>query len=615
MENHPSGEPRAESAKLPVLSVAIIAHVDHGKTTLLDHMLRQSGSLDVRKEPVDRVMDSDPQERERGITILAKCTAVRWHDRAIQIVDTPGHQDFGGEVERILRMVDSVLLLVDAVEGPMPQTRYVLQKSLEHGYRPIVVINKMDRPEARPDYVANELFDLFSSLGASDEQMDFPMVYAAGRDGWASLDPEKPGTDLLPLFETIVDRVPPPAMDVDAPLQLQVSTLDYSDYLGRIAIGRIHAGTIERGMRAVCCRRDGSQDNFRVTKLMGFLGLKRVDCERAEAGEIVALAGVDSVTVGETLCAHGQPNPLPMIPIDEPTISMRFGINNSPFAGTDGRFVTSRQLRERLHKELEHNVGLRLETTERKDFWRLFGRGTLHLSVLFETMRREGYEMSIGQPQVVMRDGEEPYEQVVVTVPNAFAGAVIEKLSRRGGALRRHEVDVQGTASLELMIPSRGLIGYRGEFLTDTRGEGIIYSSFSHYDKSVGEIKRRENGVMIAQDACETITYGMHGLQDRGKLFLPAGVKVYGGQIVGLHSRSNDLVVNPGRKKQLTNVRSSGHDDALRLIPCVTHTLEQALELIADDELVELTPKAIRIRKRTLDHNVRKREEKVLKGI
>ena len=595
----------------PPRSIAIIAHVDHGKTTLLDHMLRQSGSLDLRKTgELDRVMDSNPQERERGITILAKCTAIEWKGHAIQIVDTPGHQDFGGEVERILRMVDSVLLLVDSVEGPMPQTRYVLRKSLEHGYRPIVIVNKMDRPEARPQEVVNEIFDLFSALGADDQQLDFPVVYAAGRDGWAALDDHTENADLTPLFETIVRHVTPKTCDASAPLQLQVATLDYSEYLGRIAIGRVTAGTIERGMRAVCCRRDGSQDFFRVTKLMGFLGLARIDAERAQAGEIVALAGVDQVTVGETICAAESPAPLPMIPIDEPTISMLFGINNSPFAGNEGKYVTSRQVRERLDRELEHNVGLRVEETERKDFWRLYGRGTLHLSVLFETMRREGYEMSVGQPQVVIKDGKEPYENVAVNVPQAFSGIVIEKLSARGASIIKHEVDETGIANLELDIPSRGLIGYRSEFLTDTRGEGVIYSTFNRFDKTIGAIRRRDNGVMIALNTCETVIYGLHGLQERGKLLLGAGSKVYGGQIIGIHSRGNDLVVNPGKKKQLTNVRASGHDDALRLIPHMTLTLEQSLELIADDEMVEITPTSVRLRKRILDHNERKRGER-----
>jgi GTP-binding protein len=593
-------------------SIAIIAHVDHGKTTLLDHLLRQSGTLQERGPAIERVMDSNPQERERGITILAKCTAIEWNEHRIQIVDTPGHQDFGGEVERVLRMVDSVLLLVDAVEGPMPQTRYVLRKALEHNFRPIVVINKMDRPESRPDWVIDQVFDLFDALDANDEQLDFPVVYASARDGWASPTTDQ-GTNMDPIFEAILQYVPLSAGDSDAPLQLQVSTLDYSEYLGRIAVGRICSGTIRRGMNAVCYRRDGTHDRFRVTKLMGFLGLERIDREEAVAGEIVALAGVDQVTVGETICDAENPQPLPLIPIDEPTISMLFGINDSPFAGQDGHYVTSRQLLERLHRELEHNVGLRLEETERSDFWRISGRGTLHLSVLIETMRREGYELSVGQPQVVMHGNEEPWEDVAVTVPDAFSGTVIDKLSRRSGTLTRHEVDPQGNATLEFDIPSRGLIGYRSEFLTDTRGEGILYQTFSRYAPRAGQIRRRENGALIVQDPCETVAYALHGLQERGRLLLGAGHKVYSGQVVGLHSRANDLIVNPGKKKQLTNMRASGTDDSLRLVPPVQLSLEETIELIADDELVEITPKSLRIRKRMLDHNERKKEQRIRK--
>jgi len=590
-------------------TIAIIAHVDHGKTTLLDQMLRQSGTLKERGPVIERVMDSDPQERERGITILSKCTAISWRNRTIQIVDTPGHQDFGGEVERVLRMVDSVLLLVDAVEGPMPQTRYVLRKALEQGYRPIVVINKMDRPGARPSEVLEQVFDLFAALGAAEAQLDFKAIYSSGREGWASLTDDARSGDLTPLFQMILDDVTPTSADPGAPLQLQVATLDYSEYLGRIAIGRVHAGTIRRGMQAVCCRRDGSHDSFRVTKLMGFLGLERVDREQARAGEVVALAGVEQVTVGETICDADQPAPMPMVPIDEPTITMLFGINNSPFAGQEGQFVTSRQLRERLERELEHNVGLRMEPTERKEFWRLHGRGTLHLSVLFERMRREGYEMSVGQPQVVVRDGEEPFEELMVSSPGAFSGVVIDKLSRRGGQLTRHEVDDNGIATLQFVIPSRGLIGYRSEFLTDTHGDGLMYHAFSHFAPLTGIHRRRENGAMVVLDSCTTVTYGLHGLQERGKLLVGPGERVYSGQIIGLHHRSNDLVVNPGRKKQLTNVRAANRDDALHLTPHVQLSLEEALELIADDELVEVTPRAIRVRKRTLDHHDRRRQQ------
>ena len=591
-------------------SIAIVAHVDHGKTTLLDHMLRQSGTLKERGEKVERVMDSNPQERERGITILAKCTAIDWRGTHIQVVDTPGHQDFGGEVERILRMVDSVLLLVDAVEGPMPQTRYVLRKALEHGYRPIVVINKMDRPQARAEWVHERVFDLFDALGATDPQLDFAVVYASGREGWAAAEEGTVGTDLAPLFASIIENVPAPHIEPDGPLQLQVSTLDYSEYLGRIAIGRVHSGTITRGMRGAVHRRDGRIDKFRVTRLMGFLGLERVERESAEAGEIVALAGVEGVTVGETICAEDVPAPLPLIPIDQPTISMTISANNSPFAGREGQYVTSRQILQRLERELEHNVGLRLEPTDRADAWRVSGRGTLHLSVLIENMRREGYELNVGQPQVVIRGNEEPWEEVSISVPDVSSGVVIDKLTRRAGVLMRHEVDLQGIATLELEIPSRGLIGYRSEFLTDTRGEGIIYHAFSRYAPRAGTIRRRENGAMIAQELCTTVVYGLFGLQERGRLLLGSGVPVYPGQVIGLHSRANDLVVNPGKKKQLTNMRASGSDDAQRLTPHWQPTLEEAIELIESDELVEVTPKSIRVRKRILDHNDRRKDEK-----
>ncbi len=590
-------------------TIAIIAHVDHGKTTLVDHLLRQSGTLRERGEKVERVMDSNPQERERGITILAKCTAIEWQGTKIQIVDTPGHQDFGGEVERILRMVDNVVLLVDAVEGPMPQTRYVLRKALEHGYKPIVVINKMDRPEARHDWVHNQVFDLFDALGANEEQLDFTVVYAAARAGWASKTPTT-GEDLAPLFETVLERVAEPQFDVAAPLQLQVATLDYNDYVGRIAIGRITRGKIRKGMNAVCMKRDGSKFTFRVTRLMGFMGLQRIEIEEATAGDIVALAGVADVTVGETICDAEFPDPLPLIPIDQPTICMTFSANDSPFAGREGEYVTSRQVLDRLLKETEHNVGLRVEMTDRSDTWLVSGRGTLHLSVLIESMRREGYELQVGQPQVVMQGDNEPWESVTVTVPDTSAGTVIEKLTRRSGVVLRHEVDHNRIATLEFEVPSRGLIGYRSEFLTDTRGEGIMYQAFSRYAPRAGEIRRRDNGALIVMENCETVTYGLHGVQDRGRLFLGAGEQVYAGQVIGLHARSNDLVVNAGKTKKLTNMRASGSDEKQFLTPPWRPTLEQAIELIEPDEQVELTPKSIRIRKRTLDHNQRRKEAK-----
>ncbi len=491
----------------------------------------------------------------------------------------------------------------------MPQTRYVLRKALEHGYKPIVVINKMDRPEERHEWVHNQVFDLFDALGAQEEQLDFPVVYASGRSGWASHDPAVAGTDLTPLFETILERVQAKTLDAAGVLQLQVATLDYSDYLGRIAIGRITSGTISRGMRAVLCRRDLSQEPFRVTKLMGFMGLERIDRDSAVAGEIVALAGVQDVTVGETVTNEESPAPMPLIPIDEPTISMIFCANTSPFAGREGQFVTSRQLLDRLKKELEHNVALRLEMTERADTWRVSGRGTLHLSVLIETMRREGYELAVGQPQVVMHGDEEPWEEVQITVPETSSGTVIEKLSKRAGTLQNLTVD-NGIATLVFEIPSRGLIGYRSEFLTDTRGEGILYQAFSRYAPRAGAIRRRENGALVVLEPCDTVAYGLNSLQERGVLFVGAGEQLYAGQIVGLHSRTNDLVVNPGKRKQLTNFRAAGSDDKIFLTPPWRPTLEQAIELIADDELVELTPKSIRLRKRTLDHNQRRKENK-----
>ena len=590
-------------------SIAIIAHVDHGKTTLVDHLLRQSGTLKERGTQVERVMDSNPQERERGITILAKCTAIEWKGTKIQIVDTPGHQDFGGEVERILKMVDSVALVVDAVEGPMPQTRYVLRKALEHGYCPIVVINKMDRPEARPEWVHNALFDLFDALGANEKQLDFPVVYAAAKQGWAS-HTTTPGTDLSALFEAIIKHVPEPDFDPEATLQLQVATLDYSDYIGRIAIGRITRGSIRRGMDGVCIRRDGSRDKFRVTRLMSFMGLERIEVESATAGDIVALSGIAGVTVGETICNAENPDPLPLIPIDQPTISMTFSANDSPFAGREGTFVTSRQVYDRLKKETEHNVGLRVESTDRADTWRISGRGTLHLSVLIESMRREGYELQVGQPQVVMQGDNEPWENVTINVPDQFSGSVIEKLSRRSAVLTRHEVDHNRIATLEFDAPSRGLIGYRSEFLTDARGDGIMYQAFSRYAPRAGEIRRRDNGAIIAQETCETVTYGLHAIQERGRLFLGAGESIYAGQLIGLHARQNDLVVAAGKMKKLTNMRASGSDEKQFLTPPFRPTLEQAIELIEPDEQVEVTPKSIRIRKRTLDHNVRRKENK-----
>lgn len=597
-------------------NIAIIAHVDHGKTTLVDGLLKQSGTFRTNQVIPERVMDSFDQERERGITILAKNTAIRWGEYRINIVDTPGHADFGGEVERILRMVDCTCLLVDAAEGPMPQTKFVLRKSLAMGHRPIVVINKIDRPDARIDEVLNEVFDLFVSLDAHDEQLDFPVVYAAARDGYALHQPTDTPVNLQPLVETIIRHAPQPPGKPDEPLQLQVATLDYNDFLGRIAIGRILRGTIERGQRVVLVKRDGTLLPFRVTKLMGFMGLERIDQDRASAGDIVALAGITDVTVGETICPEDAIDPLPLIPIDEPTVSMNFIVNNSPFAGREGKYVTSRNLKERLARQLEHDVSLRVEEGATPDTFKVSGRGTLHIGVLIEQMRREGYEVGVSQPTVILRniDGiiHEPFEEVYVECDQAYSGTVIDKLNQRGGVMQDLHVSEMGTARIRYIVPARGLIGMRNEFLTDTRGTGVMYAVFSHYGPQAGELRRRKNGVMISQDEGETVTYALYSLQERGYLCVGAGEKVYGGQIVGVHAKSNDLVVNPSKAKQLTNMRASGTDEALRLTTPRRFGLEEALEFIEFDELVEVTPKSIRLRKRALDHSERKRQEKQL---
>ena len=598
-----------------IRNIAIIAHVDHGKTTLVDGLLRQSGTFRDNQQVRDRVMDSNDQERERGITILAKNTSIRWNDYRINIVDTPGHADFGGEVERILKMVDSTLLLVDAAEGPMPQTKFVLRKSLAMGHRPIVVINKIDRPDARIDEVLNEVFDLFVALDAHDDQLDFPVIYASAKNGYAVDHPGDPAETLEPLFRRIVDKVAPPKGSPDGALQFQVATLDYNEFLGRIAIGRIHSGTIERGQRCVLVKRDRSQVAFRVTKLMGFLGLDRVDQNRASAGDIVALAGIGGdVTVGETVCREDAIDPLPLIAIDEPTISMTFSVNNSPFAGKEGKFVTSRNIRERLARELEHDVSLRVEDTGSPDAFKVSGRGALHLGVLIESMRREGYELQVSQPQVITRvmDGVtcEPWEELWLELDNDYQGAVVDKLNQRGGDMQDLHVNDRGSCRMRYMIPSRGLIGYRSEFLTDTRGTGVMYAVFSHYGPHKGEIRRRSNGVMIALDPCDTVAYALYNLQERGVLICGAGEQVYAGQVIGIHAKANDLVVNPGKKKQLTNMRASGTDEALRLTTPRRFGLDAALEFIDDDELVEVTPKSVRLRKRFLDHSERRKSEK-----
>jgi len=599
-----------------VRNLAVIAHVDHGKTTLLDAMLRQSGVFRANQEVAERAMDRMDQERERGITILAKCTALDHGGMRIHLVDTPGHADFGGEVERVLRLVDSVLLLVDANEGPMPQTRFVLEKALSLGHRAIVVINKIDREGARPTIVLEEVFDLFVALGANDAQLDFPVVYASAKQGWAVLDPSDDPQDLEPLFQLVREQAPPPLVEPEGAVQAQVAMLDYDDYLGRIAIGRVYRGTIRRGDRAVVVRPGGEPRPFKVTGLMGFLGLNRVEIESAEAGDLIALAGAPDVTVGDSICAAEVVEPLPAIEVDPPTITMLFRINDSPFAGQEGRYVTSRQLRDRMWREGEHNVSLRFEATDRPEVWRVSGRGVLQLGVFIETLRREGYELQVGAPEVVTRRDpqtdalQEPFEQVEVQVAQGYSGIVIEKLGGRGARMEDMDLREDGTARLRFTCPSRGLIGYRSQFLTDTRGTGVLASVFSHYGPYAGPIGRRKEGALIVMDTGETVAYGLWGLQDRGVLFVKPGERVYAGQVIGLHAKDNDLIVNPGRKKNLTNIRAANADEAIRLIPAVAPTLEQSLELIDDDELVECTPKAIRLRKRVLDHSDRRKTER-----
>jgi GTP-binding protein len=610
-----------ERVRSDVRNIAVIAHVDHGKTTLVDGFLRQAGIFRTGEVVAERALDSNDLERERGITILAKCTAITWRGTRVNIVDTPGHADFGGEVERILRMVDSVLLLVDAFEGPMPQTRFVTKKALALGLRPILVVNKIDRPGCDPHGTVNGVFDLMVALGATDAQLDFPVVFASGREGFAVLDLEHDERrDLAPLLDTIVARVPPPKADIEAPLAMQCATLDYDDYLGYVAIGRITSGRIAAGERRLLIHRDGSQETFRVAKLLGFQGLKRFELTGAAAGDICAVTGMEELNVGETITDVEQPvTDLPVLSVDEPTISMQFLVNDGPFAGKDGKYVTSRNLRERLDKEIKSNVALRVEETDRPDAFKVSGRGELHLAVLIETMRREGYELCVSQPHVILHeqvgpDGRktilEPYEEVVIDVDQAYSGPVIEELGRRGGRMQEMRPEGEGRVRLEYVVPARGLIGYRSQFLTDTRGTGVFYHMFYEYGPYVGPLKGRGNGVLIAKDFGETNTYALFYLQERGVLFLGPGEKVYGGQVVGMHSRDNDLVVNPTTAKKLTNIRTTAADEKLFLTPARLMTLEAALEFINDDELVEVTPRAIRLRKRILDHNARKRAEK-----
>jgi len=593
-------------------NIAIIAHVDHGKTTLVDCLLQQSGTLDRRSEGAERIMDSNDQERERGITILAKNTAIRWRDYRINIVDTPGHADFGGEVERVLSMVDSVLLLVDAVDGPMPQTRFVTAKAFERGLNPIVVVNKIDRPGARPDWVVDQVFDLFDRLGATEQQLDFPVVYTSAIEGIAGLDHHHMGDDMQALFETIVDKVPAPAVNSDGPLQMQISALDYSSYVGVIGVGRITRGRLGPNTQVVVVDLDGDTRRGRVLQVMGYLGLERVDVPSAEAGDIVCITGIEGLNISDTLCDPACVEALPALSVDEPTVSMTFQVNDSPFAGKEGKFVTSRNIRERLERELIHNVALRVAPGDSPDRFVVSGRGELHLSVLIESMRREGFELGVSRPEVIQKevDGElqEPFEQLVIDCEEQHQGAVMEELGRRRADLENMVPDGKGRVRLQFMIPARGLIGFRSQFLTLTSGSGIMTHIFDRYGPvRSAEIVHRTNGVLVSMVRGKTLAYALYSLQDRGRLFVGPGAEVYEGQVIGLHSRDNDLAVNPTKGKQLTNFRAAGSDEALILTPPVRHSLEQALEFIEEDELVEVTPRSIRLRKKLLQEHERRR--------
>ena len=594
-------------------NVAIIAHVDHGKTTLVDQLLRQSGTLASHGELTDRVMDSNDLERERGITILSKNTAIRWQQWRINIVDTPGHADFGGEVERVLSMVDSVLLLIDAVEGPMPQTRFVTQKALSHGLCPIVVINKVDRPGSRPDWALDQTFDLFDRLGASEAQLDFPVIYASALQGWAAREPVAgPAHDMQALFQAIVTHAPIPPVDPDSPFQMQISALDYSPYVGVIGIGRIQRGQVHRNDVVAIATPGGKVRKKRILQILGFEGLERIESESAVAGDIVAVTGLDALSISDTLCDPEAVEPLFPLSVDQPTLSMTFQVNDSPFAGREGRFVTSRNLRERLERELIHNVALRVEPMEDLDKFRVSGRGELHLSILIENMRREGFELAISRPEVIMREEQgvihEPFETLTVDVEEAYQGRVMERLGERRAQLRDMVPDGAGRVRLDYLVPSRGLIGFRSEFLTISSGTGLMYHAFDHYAPRVdGNLAERNNGVLVSMAAGKALAYALFNLQERGRLFIGHGVEVYEGMIIGIHSRSNDLVVNPLKAKQLTNIRAAGTDENLLLSPPVSTTLEYALEFINEDELVEVTPESIRIRKKYLREHERKR--------
>lgn len=595
-------------------NIAIIAHVDHGKTTMVDKLLQQSGTFASHQEVEERVMDSNDLEKERGITILAKNTALTYEGTRINIVDTPGHADFGGEVERVLGMVDGVCLLVDAVDGPMPQTRFVTKKALALGLKPIVVINKVDRPSARPDWVIDHTFDLFANLGATDEQLDFPVVYASALNGFATLDMNEPTDNMRAVFETILTHVEPPKGDSDAPLQMQISALDYSTYTGRLAVGRVLNGRIKPGQPVAVMKEDEQVTTGRVNQVLGFQGLDRVEVDEAEAGDIIIVSGIEEIGIGFTICDKDKPQGLPHLGVDEPTLTMDFMVNTSPLAGTEGKFITSRQIRDRLEKELLTNVALRVEDTEDADVFRVSGRGELHLTILLENMRREGFEMAVGKPRVVFReiDGQkcEPYEILTVDVDDENQGAVMEELGRRRGEMTNMESDGNGRTRIEYRIPARGLIGFQGEFLTLTRGTGLMAHVFDEYSPAKSDIPGRRNGVLISAEKGEAVAYALWKLQDRGKMFSSPGDKLYEGMVIGIHSRDNDLVVNPIKGKQLTNVRASGSDEAVRLVPPIALTLESAVEFIDDDELVEITPENIRIRKRFLLEHERKRANK-----
>lgn len=593
-------------------NIAIIAHVDHGKTTLVDKLLNQSGTLNRSSESEERVMDSNDLEKERGITILAKNTAIEWQDYHINIIDTPGHADFGGEVERVLSMADSVLLLVDAVDGPMPQTRFVTQKAFKHGLRPIVVVNKVDRPGARPDWVLDQVFDLFVNLDASDEQLDFPVIYASALQGFATLDADQTGTDMQPLFQAIVDHVPPPNADRDGPLQMQISQLDYNNYVGVIGIGRIKRGSVQPNQPVTVMGADGKTRTGRVGQVLGYLGLNRTETDQAHAGDVIAITGLGELKISDTICDSQAIEALPALSVDEPTVTMTFQVNTSPFSGKEGKYVTSRNIGERLEKELVHNVALRVEQTDDPDKFKVSGRGELHLGILIENMRREGYELAVSRPEVIIREingeKEEPIEMLTVDIPEDSQGSVMEKLGMRKAEMTDMRPDGKGRVRIDFKIPSRGLIGFQTEFMTLTSGAGLLYHSFDHYGPYLGgRIGQRNNGVLISNAQGKSLGYALFNLQERGSMMIGPGEEIYEGQVVGIHSRNNDLTVNALKAKQLTNVRASGTDENIQLTPAIRMTLEQALEFIDDDELVEVTPQSIRIRKKHLTESERKR--------